>query len=196
MEKLCGGNLFTKINDLINQGIKFTEKEISIIFRNFIIAINEVHEMTNFINCDLKCDNIVFVTNNPNDLSIKIIDFGLGLEIKENNDYIVDKTIFGTRGLVAPETLLYYDNHKSYYFSKATDIWQAGCILYTMLAAEPPFKLVPNSASWRDDVKKGDYIKDNNIQLRSKLALDLISRILTVDPSKRLTGPEILLHPW
>jgi serine/threonine protein kinase len=50
--------------------------------------------------------------------------------------------------------------------------------------------------SWREEVMKGEYVKDNNVQLRSPMALDLISRILTVDPSKRLTGPEILSHPW
>jgi serine/threonine protein kinase len=148
MEMLDGGDLFTKINQLINQDVKFTEREISIIFRNFIIAVNEVHEMTNFINCDLKCDNIVFINNNPNDLSIKIIDFGLGLEIKDGSDHILDNKVFGSRGLVAPETLLHHDTHDSYYFSKSTDIWQAGCILYTMLAAEPPFTVVPNSARY------------------------------------------------
>lgn len=64
---------------------------------------------------------------------VKIIDVGMMVRMAPNKNYYRSSSIQGTVGYVAPETLL----HKMY--SPASDMWQAGVCLYSMLSGFSPF---------------------------------------------------------
>jgi serine/threonine-protein kinase Chk2 len=81
------------------------------------------------------------------------------------------------------------------------DVWSLGVVLYICLCGFPPFSdelySRDNPYTLADQIKLGifnypspywDHIGDP--------ALDLIDRMLTVDPEKRITVEESLEHPW
>ncbi|GAY42854.1 hypothetical protein CUMW_070110 [Citrus unshiu] len=101
----------------------------------------------------------------------------------------VYKDIVGSAYYVAPEVL-----HRRY--GKEIDVWSAGVILYILLSGVPPF--------WAE-TEKGIFeaILEGNLDLQSSpwpsisgQAKDLIRKMLTKDPKKRITAAEALEHPW
>ncbi|KAI9705264.1 MAG: hypothetical protein M1820_005262 [Bogoriella megaspora] len=117
---------------------------------------------------------------------IKIADFGLSKVIWDTQTM----TPCGTVGYTAPEIV------KDERYSKSVDMWALGCVLYTLLCGFPPFydesiqvlteKVARGQytflSPWWDDI--------------SKSAQDLVSHLLTVDPSKRYDIKQFLAHPW
>lgn len=103
------------------------------------------------------------------------------------NDIYRGYGIVGSPGMIAPETVLNYE------YSSASDIWQAGCILYSLLSGYHAFS--PNRI---DQIVHAKYYPMNTKQwsLISSEAKNLISLILVKNPSQRLTIPQILEHPW
>lgn len=78
--------------------------------------------------------------------------------------------------------------------SPALDIWALGCILYTLVVGKLPF-----SAPKSSDVK--NMIINDEVYFPKKLGLsdeikDLISKLMTKEPEKRIVMHEIMDHPW
>ncbi|OZJ04807.1 hypothetical protein BZG36_02350 [Bifiguratus adelaidae] len=117
---------------------------------------------------------------------IKLADFGLSKVIWDNHTL----TPCGTVGYTAPEVV------KDQQYSKAVDMWALGCVLYTILCGFPPF-YDSNLEALTKKVARGQYTFLSPwwdcISLGAK---DLISRLLCVDPSERLSIDEFLEHPW
>ena len=116
-----------------------------------------------------------------------ITDFGLS---KLVNDATYLTTACGTPGYVAPEVL----RQKGY--GKAVDMWSVGVITYILLCGYPPF-YDEDQASLFETIIRGKFEFHTeywgNISASAK---DLIKKLLTVDPAKRLTAKEALQHPW
>lgn len=93
----------------------------------------------------------------------------------------------GTPGYCAPES------HTKKHYTAKTDVWQAGCCLYSMLSGLAAFATdrpdLVIEAKYCPMVGLGwDTISDN--------AKDLVKKILVKDPKVRLSTTEILNHPW
>ncbi len=100
-------------------------------------------------------------------------------------------TTCGTPGYVAPEILV-----QKVAYGCEVDLWSLGVILYILICGFPPFYDENNTALY-DQIKRGDYTFPSpywdNV---SKLAIDIVKKLLTVDPKARLTVQQALEHPW
>uniref|UniRef100_A0A7N8WPL0 Mitogen-activated protein kinase n=1 Tax=Mastacembelus armatus TaxID=205130 RepID=A0A7N8WPL0_9TELE len=125
----------------------------------------------NVLHRDLKPSNLLINTT----CDLKICDFGLARIADPEHDHTGFLTEYvATRWYRAPEIML---NSKGY--SKSIDIWSVGCILAEMLSNKPIFP--------------GKHYLD---QLNHILALDLLGRMLTFNPLKRISVEEALAHPY
>jgi serine/threonine protein kinase len=120
---------------------------------------------------------------------IKLIDFGFMVALPASGVLKTPGNLVGTEGWFAPESILDFE------YSIKTDIWQAGCILYTMLAGHPPFHSNPK---YRYQITRLTYspMKGPAWDTISAEAKDLVDKMLTKDPLQRITIEEILSHPW
>ena len=81
------------------------------------------------------------------------------------------------------------------------DVWSLGVVLYICLCGFPPFSdelyTPENPYTLSQQIKKGrfDYPSPYWDSVGDP-ALDLIDKMLTVDPEKRATVEECLEHPW
>lgn len=97
--------------------------------------------------------------------------------------------LIGTEGWFAPESITNFE------YSKKTDIWQAGCILYTMLAGHPPFHSNPK---YRYQITRLTYspMKGAAWDHISDSAKDLVDNMLKKNPNERYSMNQVLNHPW
>jgi len=97
------------------------------------------------------------------------------------------RTSCGSPNYAAPEVI---SGHL--YAGPEVDVWSCGVILYALLCGSLPFddESIPNLFK---KIKSGMYSLPTHL---SQLAKNLIPRMLEVDPMKRITIPEIRLHPW
>ena len=175
MEEICAGDLLSYIKKrgkLIEQVAKF-------IFKQIVLTLQYIHNH-NIVHRDIKLDNILIDLDN----NIKICDFGVS-KIVKNNESMLEQC--GTPAYIAPEILL-----NRGYEGYGVDIWSAGVVLYAMLSGTVPFK-GNNIKDLHDLIIKGEYAPIKDI---SKEASHLIKSIFEVDPKKRITTKDILVHPW
>ncbi|GFP79111.1 calcium-dependent protein kinase isoform 2 [Phtheirospermum japonicum] len=101
----------------------------------------------------------------------------------------VYKDLVGSAYYVAPEVL-----RRKY--GKEADIWSAGVMLYILLSGVPPFWAETERGIF-DAILKGhvDFESEPWPSI-SKSAKDLVGKMLTQDPKKRITATEVLEHPW
>lgn len=181
MEHLAGGDLLHRINRR-NQGDKpVSEVVLSHSFRSLMHAVESIHKK-HYIHRDIKLANILLEVD-ADDSPVKLIDLGSLTQVDRATRLAISNDAHGTPMFMAPETLGPYNRE----YSTMSDVWQCGCVLYHMLCADQPFQS-------RADIKAGKYCIERP-QL-SPAARDLITRILQVEPRKRLTVAQILAHPW
>ncbi|KAL1829828.1 hypothetical protein ACET3Z_008240 [Daucus carota] len=180
MELCAGGELFDRI---IAQG-HYSERAAATICRQIVNVVHVCHFM-GVMHRDLKPENFL-LSSKDKDAMLKATDFGLSVFIEEGKVY---RNIVGSAYYVAPEVL-----RRSY--GKEIDIWSAGVILYILLSGVPPF--------WAEN-EKGifDAILEGVIDFESEpwpsvsnSAKDLVRKMLTQDPRRRITSAQVLDHPW
>ncbi|CAI0436412.1 unnamed protein product [Linum tenue] len=101
----------------------------------------------------------------------------------------VYRDIVGSAYYVAPEVL-----RRRY--GKETDVWSAGVILYILLSGVPPF-WAENEKGIFDAILQGDIdFESHPWPVISSGAKDLVQKMLTQDPKRRITAAQVLDHPW
>ncbi|XP_055832176.1 serine/threonine-protein kinase ATG1t isoform X1 [Solanum dulcamara] len=147
----------------------------------------EVLRMHQIIHRDLKPENILLSTM-ENDPILKIADFGLSRMLNPND---LAETVCGSPFYMAPEILQFkkYDDK--------VDMWSLGAILFELLNGYPPFR-------GRSNVRILQNIKASLRLPFSELILpqlhpgcvDLCSRLLSIDPEKRISFKEFCQHDF
>lgn len=75
-------------------------------------------------------------------------------------------------------------------------MWSIGVILYILLVGYPPFTGKTNE-ELNTNIKSGVYSKDSKEWKQvSPKAKSLVSKLLTVNPLRRISAQEALEHPW
>ncbi len=175
MEYVSCGDLLS----FVRKRSKLNEKIAKFIFRQIIEALNYIH-LKGIVHRDIKLDNILIDLNN----TIKVCDFGVSKQMKKG-EIIYDQC--GTPAYIAPEIL-----KNEGFQGGAADIWSAGIVLYAMVQGRVPF--------FSKDVQELYMMITKNqyspLQKCSPDLEDLIKRTLEKDPKKRITGEQILNHPW
>ncbi|XP_072988536.1 calcium-dependent protein kinase 12 [Typha latifolia] len=180
MELCSGGELFDRI---IAKG-SYSERKAAAICRDIVTVVSVCHFM-GVMHRDLKPENFLLVSKDE-DAQLKATDFGLSVFIEEGKVY---KDVVGSAYYVAPEVL-----QRNY--GKEIDVWSAGVILYILLCGVPPFWAETEKEIF-EEILKGDIdFKSAPWPSISHGAKDLIRKMLTQDPKKRITADEALQHSW
>ncbi|KAJ7269945.1 CAMK/CAMKL/GIN4 protein kinase, partial [Mycena rebaudengoi] len=177
LEYVKGGELF---DFLVNRG-RLPAAEALEYFKQIVYGLNYAHTFS-IIHRDLKPENILIASLSPP--LIKIADWGMAAFAPPSLQL---ETSCGSPHYASPEIV-----NGERYHGNATDIWSCGVILYALLTGRLPFD-DKNIKTLLSKVKSGQYEMPDWID---PLAMDLISRMLVVDVSRRITIPEILSHPW
>jgi 5'-AMP-activated protein kinase catalytic alpha subunit len=175
MEYACGGELF----NYIVKKKRLDEQETSFFFSQIISGLEYIHK-NNIVHRDLKPENLLLTENN----TLKIIDFGLSNQYKSGQTLI---TPCGSPCYAAPEMIM-----GKKYAGLSVDIWSTGIILFAMICGYLPFEDKNNDKLYKKILEcKLDFPYHV-----SNTCKDLIKRILTVNPLRRIKLEDIKSHPF
>ncbi|RXN28469.1 calcium calmodulin-dependent kinase type II subunit alpha isoform X1 [Labeo rohita] len=180
--KVTGGELF---EDIVAREY-YSEADASHCIQQILEAVLHCHQM-GVVHRDLKPENLLLASKSKG-AAVKLADFGLAIEVE--GDQQAWFGFAGTPGYLSPEVL------RKDPYGKAVDLWACGVILYILLVGYPPF--------WDEDqhrlyqqIKAGAYdFPSPEWDTVTPEAKDLINKMLTINPSKRITAAEALKHPW
>ncbi|XP_075709570.1 ribosomal protein S6 kinase alpha-1 [Rhinoderma darwinii] len=185
-ELMRGGELLDRILRLKF----FSEREACAVLMTICKTVEYLHSQ-GVVHRDLKPSNILYVDESGNPESIRICDFGFAKQLRAENGLLM--TPCYTANFVAPEVL------KRQGYDEGCDIWSLGILLYTMLAGYTPFANGPEDTPEEILARIGSgkfTLRGGNWNTVSESAKDLVSRMLHVDPHRRLTARQVLQHEW
>uniref|UniRef100_A0A8C5IB06 calcium/calmodulin-dependent protein kinase n=1 Tax=Gouania willdenowi TaxID=441366 RepID=A0A8C5IB06_GOUWI len=179
---VTGGELF---EDIVAREY-YSEADASHCIQQILESVHHCH-VNGIVHRDLKPENLLLASKLKG-AAVKLADFGLAIEVQ--GDQQAWFGFAGTPGYLSPEVL------RKDPYGKPVDMWACGVILYILLVGYPPF--------WDEDqhrlyqqIKAGAYdFPSPEWDTVTPEAKDLINKMLTINPSKRITATEALKHPW
>lgn len=200
MECASGGELFDQV---IDRGTNAMPEDVARGFmRELLAGVNHCHEH-GVAHRDLKLENVLLTREG----TVKVIDFGLSHVYKRDANGNFDRStrltdMCGSKSYAAPEVL----NGRGY-DGFAADVWSLGVSLFAMLSGFFPLdeatakdwrytKLVEGQKRGRSSTKLvyGWYKK--TCTHLSDDVVELLDAMITIDPAKRATLPQVLQHVW
>lgn len=200
----------TDLNRIIRASKDATEEHYRFFLYQLLRGLKYIHS-AKVLHRDLKPSNLLV----NEDCTLKIADFGLARSFSETDlmtEYVV------TRFYRSPELLL---NAQGY--TAAVDIWSVGCILMELYNKVPlfpgkdyvhQFRCITELMGFPTDADLSYVRSKNAIKYLQQLprypkqplaekfphlppdAVDLIEKMLTFDPTMRITAEEALDHPY
>uniref|UniRef100_A0A8K9XA63 calcium/calmodulin-dependent protein kinase n=1 Tax=Oncorhynchus mykiss TaxID=8022 RepID=A0A8K9XA63_ONCMY len=179
---VTGGELF---EDIVAREY-YSEADASHCIQQIVESVHHCH-VNGIVHRDLKPENLLLASKLKG-AAVKLADFGLAIEVQ--GDQQAWFGFAGTPGYLSPEVL------RKDPYGKPVDMWACGVILYILLVGYPPF--------WDEDqhrlyqqIKAGAYdFPSPEWDTVTPDAKDLINKMLTINPAKRITTAEALKHPW
>lgn len=204
----------TDLHKIITSTQPLTEDHAQYFIYQILRGLKYIHS-AHVIHRDIKPSNLLLNAN----CDLKICDLGLARLARPDESQQVALTEYvATRWYRAPEIMLSWRE-----YSNAIDVWSCGCILAEILGRKPLFPGrdfmhqihmiidVLGTPSYADteyiiSAKAKEYIRSlpfkKGVPFKklfpnaSEDALDLLSRMLTFSPEKRITVEEALRHPY
>ncbi|KAM4022384.1 mitogen-activated protein kinase 12-like isoform 2-T2 [Anomaloglossus baeobatrachus] len=187
---------------------KLNQSMVVYLLYQILRGLQYIHS-AGIVHRDLKPSNLGVDEN----YEIKILDFGLARQTEpEMTGYVV------TRWYRAPEVILNW-----MHYNQTVDIWSVGCILAEMITGRVLFpggdyfdelnKIIevigspkPSLINKMESKHAQDYLKmlpekqKRNFKelfpTMSPLEIDLLDKMLDLDPERRLSAAECLAHPY
>ncbi|XP_018566564.1 serine/threonine-protein kinase ULK3-like [Anoplophora glabripennis] len=163
-----------------------SEQSVQIIMRQLLSAICYLHSK-NIFHGDIKPENIILIEEEG--LKIKLTDFGLA-EVIMKNQTIQKKS--GSFFYMSPEI------HLGFPADYKSDLFSAGVLMYEMLYGDKPYPTKISKEEYISLLRKRIYVKFPEAQsiLLTPDCLNLLRNLISYDKDKRLSGVNLLNHPF
>ena len=205
----------TDLSSIIKSPQPLSDEHVQFFLYQILRGLKFMHS-AGILHRDLKPRNLLVNAN----CDLKICDFGLARpvigDMKVSTSQMTDYV--ATRWYRAPELLLTYKTYTS-----AMDVWSVGCIFGELLLRKPLlpgtdanqqleiiFNLIGTPSP--DDIKKIPHPRSREKVTRmlprqgkdlatvfrdaNPHAMDLLKKLLTFDPDKRISVEQALCHPY
>lgn len=165
-------------------------------FMQTFYGISHIHDK-GYVHLDIKPDNILITK----DMQVQVADFGLSQSSKgEDGNGIFNKRRCGTKSFWSPEIALGFE-----YNGEQADLYALAIMLFIMVFGCRPFREIKMDdplfmkllkeplAFWMTHPVTKNRIKSRTV---SEEVVDLLARMLLVNPEDRLSKTAIIKHPW
>jgi len=179
LDYVKNGELF----DYIAQTDRFSEAEARYYFRQLIDALDYMHS-NGYAHRDIKPENVLLDEN----FNLILADFGFATR------EFTSKSRKGTFGYMAPEVLAHQK-----YSCKSHDLYGAAVVLFILVTQHPPFiRAEPRDKYFKKiyDERWEQFWKIHSDELLSPSFIDLMTKMLSFNPSGRLNISQIKEHEW
>ncbi|EAY09535.1 CAMK family protein kinase [Trichomonas vaginalis G3] len=178
MELAPNGDLLAAVN---RQG-KMDEQQAKLYFAQLIVVLDYLHNDMLVAHRDLKAENVLLDKNE----NIRLIDFGFSRSFTADDPNL--NTTCGSPAYVPPEMI------KREAYTVQADVWSTGILLYSLVVGRLPFEDSENNV--QKILQKIAYSEPFYPRFISPDLKDLLTKMLTKQPDKRITIAEIRKHPW
>jgi serine/threonine protein kinase len=174
LEYVPGGNFLNLIEECgcPNEGLA------RYYFAQLIAVLDYLHSEQEVAHRDLKAENIVIDKYG----NIRVIDFGFAHSFSDQSF----SPICGSAAYISPEVI------KEMRHTGAVDVWSAGVLLYLVSFGRLPFNDDSQGMLFHKIVYADPVIPES----APPLLADLIRKMLTKEPEKRITLAKIKEHAW
>jgi serine/threonine protein kinase len=182
MEYADGGDLYKQIKARQPALKYFREHEIQFIFLQLCLALDHIH-MKKMMHRDLKSANVLLTTTGL----VKLGDFGFSRQYEDSLSNPVGSTFCGTPYYLSPELW------RRAPYSKKTEMWALGVLLYEVMALKRPFS-----------GKNMDELIDNILHGRrqplpaiySAELCSIVNQLLALEPAQRPSLRQLFHQPF
>jgi serine/threonine protein kinase len=185
MDYMPNGELFDKVVE----HERLEERTARKYFADCVGGLHHIHK-NGFVHRDLSLENCLVNSHDQ----IVITDFGLAAKYTGKETGRVGKGFY-----IAPEVFeIEGKGDRRTYDGAKADVWSLGVMLFMMITGVPPTEAPCNEDKRFRLIKAGRI--ENMLRgwqmdhLFSKSALELVSKMLCTDPTKRISLKEILEH--
>ena len=155
-------------------------------FEQMVDIVDYLHTTKEVVHRDLKPENMIM----DDKLNIKLTDFGFATSNKIDQL----RSYRGSKRYMAPEI-----KEKKKYDGRASDVFSLGVILFVLVKGIFPFREANESDYFYRlivDKKHDEYWAEIFSKDMSEEFKDLIMKMISYEPSTRLTIQQIKNHPW
>ncbi|KAK9817476.1 hypothetical protein WJX74_000353 [Apatococcus lobatus] len=209
LEPVLGGNLKAYLDvkaSKASNGYVMDEDEARYFFQQIVLSLVHLHEHS-WTHRDVKLSNVLLTKSDPHE--VRFCDFGFAKPLDDPAGRQLATTHLGTYEYMSPELL---ENaaagQQSPYDPRAVDVWSSGVMLTMLLFGSKPFNhnraadagySAAEEALWKVETSRPWYEADllkGAAATISPEGKDLLDRIFTIDPVRRISMREVQQHPW